>query len=56
VIFGSSAIFFPLFGHYFVVYEVFYILILVNLKEGRQHTVEGETGERKNVMHWSIYL
>ena len=46
VILGSSALFSPLFRLYFVVYEVFYVLIPINLKEGRKHTVEGEIRER----------
>jgi len=45
VILGNSSLFSPFFGHYFVVYEVFYVLIPINLKEGRKHTVEGEIWE-----------
>lgn len=56
VILGSSALFSPLFGHYFVGYEVFYVLIPINLKEGRKHTVEGEIRERGNIMQLNIYL
>ena len=56
MILGSSALFSPLFGHYFVGYEVFYVLIPINLKEGRKHTVEGEIRERGNIMQLNIYL
>lgn len=45
MILGNSSLFSPFFGHYFVVYEVFYVLIPINLKEGRKHTVEGEIWE-----------
>lgn len=55
-ILGSTALFSPLFCHYFVVYEVFYVLIPINLKEGRKHTVEGEIREGEYVMQLNIYL
>jgi len=45
VILGSGALFSPLFGHNFVVYEVFCVLVPINLKEGRKHIVEGEIRE-----------
>jgi len=52
VILGSSALFSPLLGHYFVVYEVFYVLILIHFKEGRKQTLEGEI--REGVKHNAV--